>query len=116
MPTIKREQLDFFVCTRLDGKDATMYVRGGKLFFWCGDEKIEIEETDVPLDEEDQKYFADIGEQAVKVEGMDLTKDRKVDGRFWMWKREQYYGFVFFDDKRKHAPVALKFGNGLEEK
>lgn len=99
----QRSELDFFICKRFENKKATFYIRDGKSFMYVGNEKVEMDEVD-PNEPEDPEYPRVV-----------LSKDIKLEGFMYFYQNEQYYGLVFIDGKRKHAPIAIKFGNGLEE-
>ena len=100
---IQQADLDFFICKRFENKKASFYVRDGKAFMYVGNEKVEMNQDD-PDEMQDPQY-----------KQLSLTKDIKLEGFLFFYQNEQYYGLTFIDGKRKHAPIGIKFGNGLEE-
>lgn len=103
--TLQRSELDFFVCKRFENKQATFYVRDGIAFMYVGSEKVILDDgTQDPDEEQDPEY-----------QTLNLKKDIKLTGFLYFYQREQYYGLAFIEHKRKHSPIGIKFGNGLEE-
>lgn len=111
MAIIKRTELDFFKTKALGNKEAVMYIRNGEIYFWCGEDKIVIDDPESAMGDDDQTY----NEVGVHVSALDLSKDKKVNGFFFFWQKEEHYALAFIDHKRKHIPVGVAFGNGLND-
>lgn len=107
-PAIAFKDVDFFALRLLDKKDCRFCVRSGKAFMYVDNQRYDFEDT--PDSKEVTKFGSDF--EAVN---MDTTKDVTVEGFILFWQKESFYAVAIIDHKRKHAPIALRFGDALEE-
>lgn len=102
------EKLDFFQIKMLEGKQGTLYIRDGKAYIYQGSDKYHLTEGFVG------EYVPRAENAVIADKPMDLSKDVKVEGFFWLYQNEEHFAMAFIDSTRKHPALLLRAGNALD--
>lgn len=110
--TLILEEMDFIDFQPLRDKEATFYIRKGKIFLYVGDTKIVVEsETEAEWKDPSGKLVFEFDEvfTAVKWEGKDIKSEGKI---VQLMQEERYFCIAFVpDDRKNHAVTVLKAGD-----